>query len=134
MIPLPLVPVIAASLVPLIVGAVWYHPGILGTRWMSYKHITPAMADRASKLSVHTTAVMIVLGVVTAFMLSRILYALDIHTYSGGLITAASLWVGFVVPATISRVLWDHAPLALYVIETGQWLVSFCIMSLVLLS
>ncbi len=133
MIPLPLLPVIAAGLVPLIVGALWYHPRVFGTKWMSLKHITPDMADRSSRLSMHSTAIMLVLGIVCALILSRVLTALSIVSVAGGLLTALSLWIGFIIPGTVSRVLWDHVPVSLYLIETGQWLAALSVMSIVLI-
>ena len=132
MIPLPFLPVIAAGLVPLIVGSVWYHPNIFGSTWMSMKRVTPDMAERSSRLSLHTTAVMIVLGMIASLMLSRVLSIFAAGSLFAGLGTAIGVWLGFVLPSTINRVLWDHESLALYGIETGQWLVSLCIMAIVL--
>ncbi len=132
MIPLPLLPVLAAGLVPFLVGAFWYHPRVLGATWMSLKHITPGMAERSSRLAAHTTATMLVLGMFAALILSRVIVGLQIDTLGGACLTAFSLWLAFVVPATINRVLWDHSTLALYMIETGQWLVSLTLMSIVL--
>ncbi len=132
MIPLPLLPVIAAGLVPLIVGSVWYHPKVFGSTWMSMKRITPDMAERSSRLSLHTTAVMIVLGMIASVMLSHILSRVAAGSLAAGLAIGFGVWLGFVVPSTINRVLWDHESLALYAIETGQWLVSLSIMSILL--
>lgn len=132
MIPLPLLPVLAAGLVPFLIGAFWYHPRVFGARWMSLKHITPELAERASRLAMRSTATMIMLGIVAAVILSRILIALQIETLGSAVVTAFSIWIAFVVPATINRVLWDHATLSLYAIETGQWLVSLTVMSIVL--
>lgn len=129
---LPLVPVIAAGLVPLIVGAAWYHPALFGTTWMSMKRVTPEMAERSSRLLLHSTAVMIALGIVTSFLLSHVLYGLGVETSAHAAVLACGLWFGIVIPATINRVLWDHIPLALYGIETGQWLVSLVLMSVIL--
>lgn len=129
---MPLLPVIASGLVPFIVGSLWYHPSFLGSYWMQMKHITPDMAERSSRLALHSTAVMVVTGIFASFMLSHVLVALAIESVWVAVLTAFGVWLGFVVPATISRVLWDHMPLSLYGIETGQWLVSFCIMAMVL--
>lgn len=129
---MPLLPVIAAGLVPFIVGSMWYHPKILGSTWMRMKHITPDMAERSSRLLLHSTAIMIVVGILSSFMLSHVLYALEVATVLHATLLAFGLWLGFVIPSSINRVLWDHAPLTLYAIETGQWLVSFIIMAIVL--
>lgn len=129
---LAFLPIIAAGLVPSIVGSLWYHPNVFGTRWMRMKRITPDMAERSSRLALHTTAVMIVLGMACASMLSRVEYAMAIDTYSGALALGIGIWIGFMVPSTISRVLWDHSSFPLYAIETGQWLLSICVMSVIL--
>lgn len=132
MIPLQLLPVLAAGLVPFLVGAFWYHPRVFGALWMSLKHITPEMAERSSRLAMHSTATMIVLGIFAALIVSRVIVALDVQTLTDASLTALSLWLAFVVPATINRVLWDHISLPLYAIETGQWLVTLILMSVVL--
>ena len=129
---MPLLPVLAAGLVPLIVGSLWYHPSILGSAWMRMKHITPEKAERASRLAAHSTAVMLVMGMCASFMLFQIMIAFGIESAREALLTGAGIWLGFVVPATVSRVLWDHIPLTLYAIEAGQWLVSLCVMAVVL--
>ncbi len=132
MIPLPLLPVLAAGLVPFLVGAFWYHPRIFGAIWMSLKHITPEMAERSSRLALHSTATMLTLGIFASLILSRVLVALQVETLVAACVMAFALWLAFVVPATIHRLLWDHAPLSLYAIETGQWLVTLVVMSIVL--
>ncbi len=132
MIPLPLLPVLAAGMLPFLIGSFWYHPKVFGARWMGEKHITPEMAERSSRLATHSTAVSIVLGLVASLFLSRVLVALHVETLSAALITASWMWVAFVVPATIHRVLWDHISVRLYLIETGQWLVTLMCMSVVL--
>ena len=129
---MPLLPVIAAGLVPFIVGSLWYHPSLFGSAWMKMKHITPDMAERSSRFAFHSTGITIVVGLFASFMLSHVLVGLAIDSVWDAVLIAFGIWLGFVVPATISRVLWDHTPLALYGIETGQWLVSFCIMATVL--
>ena len=132
MIPLPLLPVLAAGLVPFLVGAFWYHPRVFGSQWMRLKHITPEMAERSSRLALHSTATMVILGIIASLIMSRVLTALEIDMLGGAVLTAFSIWIAFVVPATINRVLWDHIAFRLYLIESGQWLVSLIIMAIVL--
>lgn len=129
---MPLLPVFAAGLVPFIVGSFWYHPRIFGTYWIRMKRVTPDMAERSSRLALHSSAIMIIGGVFAAFMLSHVLYALRVESYAIAVATGFGIWLGFVLPSSINRVLWDHMPLTLYAVETGQWLVSLCIMATVL--
>ncbi len=133
MLPLNLLPIVAAALVPMIVGAVWYSPRVFGNTWMSLKHITPDMADRSARRSYGATFLLFVAGLLSALLLAYVLGALYVHSYIEAMMIAIALWLGFMIPATIGRLVWDHAPVTLYAIETGQWLVSLVIMSFVLI-
>ncbi len=133
MMELSILQILAAGLVPFIVGSLWYHPRIFGTRWMSLKKVTPEMAERSSRLALHSTAVMLFLGIVSSFVFWQVFTALEVDSFSGALFTAISIWLGFMVPATLNRILWDHMGVSLYLIETGQWFVSLVIMSLIFL-
>lgn len=125
-------PIIAAGLVPLITGALWYHPCVFGNRWMSLKRITPEMAERSSRQSLLVTFITVLLGIVTAAMLAFVVHVLRLDTIFHAALSGFCIWISFVVPTAMHRVLWDHVPLALFFIETGQWLVSLVIMTTVL--
>jgi hypothetical protein len=125
-------PIIAAGLVPLIVGAVWYHPRVFGAAWMDQKHITPEMANRASKLSLATSLATLAFSMLLSAVLSYVLYALPIISVVHAMLMAGILFMGIVVPTTIHRLLWDHISPRLYMIEYGQWFVSFCMMAAIL--
>lgn len=124
--------VTAAGLVPLIVGSVWYHPRVFGHRWMSLKRITPEMAERSAQSVMISTTVTILFGISTAWMLLYLVHAFRVDTLFHSFVSACAIWIAFVVPTAMHRVLWDHVPFTLFLIETGQWLVSLCIMIVVL--
>ncbi len=129
---LQLLPILAAALVPMLVGSVWYRPGVFGTTWMNLKHITPDMADSAARRAYSSTFLLLACGLACSLVLAYVLGALRVTLFSEAVLIACVLWLGFTIPTSIGRIVWDHAPLKLYFIETGQWLVSLIIMSLVL--
>lgn len=132
MLPHNLLPILAAALVPMIVGSVWFHPRAFGTVWMSLKHITPDMANSAARRSYSTMFLLFIAGLSCSLLLAYVLGALRVTSGTESILIATALWLGFTVPATIGRLVWDHIPLQLYLIETGQWLVSLVIMAIVL--
>jgi hypothetical protein len=129
---LDLFPFFAAALVPMLVGAFWYHPRVFGTTWMDLKHITPDMANSAARRSISSAFLLFVGSLCCALVLGYILGALAVSTYVDSMFVAISIWLAFIVPPTLGRLVWDHVSYKLYAIETGQWLVSLIIMSFLL--
>ncbi len=99
---------------------------------MALKNITPEMAELSARRSMRTVILLFCLGFVCATVLAYVLGALQVRLYTEAAIVGMSMWIGFIMPATINRVVWDHVPLSLYGIETGQWLCALIIMSIVL--
>ncbi len=124
--------IVAAGLVPLIVGALWYHPSMFGTLWMSLKRVTPEMAERSARQSLRAALITVLLGIFAATMLLYIDNAFRIDTYVHAVFASFCTWLAFVVPASMQRVLWDHVPLSLFCIETGEWLATLTLMNIVL--
>lgn len=129
---LSIVPLIAAGLVPLISGYLWYHPRVFGTKWMQLKHITPEMVERNALRSTEHTLVVLASGLVMAYVLSLAIEAISRTMSLGPIAVALAVWVGVVMPVTLGSVLWDHKPLPQYAIESGQWLFTLIVMCLVL--
>lgn len=69
-----------------------------------------------------------------AWMMGEIGVALGIYDWVGAIFELAlSVWLGFVVPTMLNAVLWEHRPMKLYFINIAYWLVSFCVIALILL-
>src|SRR3989344_5663905 len=58
--------VLAAGLVPLIVGFFWYHPRVFGAPWVRMMSITPEMAERGQGSRMRHTLISLVAGVAAA--------------------------------------------------------------------
>jgi Na+/melibiose symporter-like transporter len=129
---LQVLPILAAGLVPLLVGSVWYHPRVFGALWMSLMHITPEMADRSARMRPWIAMLTIVFGVLCAAVLAFVIDARPPSSFVQVLLYGIATWAGIVVPSTIGRVWWDRVPLSLYLIETGQWLAALCVMTIIL--
>ena len=125
--------VLAAGLVPLIVGFFWYHPRVFGAPWVRMMCITPEMAERGQGSRMRHTLVSLVAGVAAASVMSLVAAAWGAESIAGTVWLAFLLWLGFMVPTSLGDVLWELKPRTLYLIDSAYWLVSFTAMALVLL-
>lgn len=132
MVLIALLPLIAASLVPYIVGVFWYHPRIFGKVWMHLRHITPEMVEHNTRRATESSMLLIILGGMSALVLNYTLAHVPTAGFIGSAMLAVAITVAFIIPPTIGTVLWDHKPLTLYVVELGQWCVSLIIMAAML--
>ena len=125
--------VLAAGLVPLIVGFFWYHPRVFGAPWVRMMRITPEMAERGQGSRMRHTFVSLVAGIVAASVMSVIATVWGAESVAGTIWLALLLGVGFMVPTSLGDVLWELKPLKLYLIDSIYWLVSFIVIGPVLL-
>lgn len=130
---LTILPVVAAGLVPLIVGAAWYHPRVFGRPWVRLMRVTPEMADRGQPKRLRYTLVSLVGGLVTAFVMRMLSDAWGAEQVPQALALATLAWAGFMIPTSLGDVLWELKPFTLYAIDALYWLVSFILMALILL-
>ncbi|MDP3402949.1 MAG: DUF1761 domain-containing protein [bacterium] len=128
--------VLVATAAAIILGTVWYGP-LFGKQWkrivgISIGEITPTVKRSMIKSYTIVALTTFVMGFVLAHALS---FASEITQAEGVLAsvtTAIWVWLGFMVPPTISSVLWEHRPWKYWFITSGYYLVSLVIMSVIL--
>jgi hypothetical protein len=126
--------VLAASVVSMVVGGIWYSKGVFGKTWAALEKIDEKKAkDGAMK----ALAGMLVLSLVMAYVLAHITYLsnffyADNSFTTSGVMTALWVWVGFVLPTTASNSLFNQKPWKLSAIHAGNWLVTLVGMGLVI--
>ena len=128
----PIALIIGASLVPLIIGFLWYHPRVLGHAWMRLMNITPEMAERGEARRGMRMLVTLVAGIVTAYVIYRLLGAWETKGAIGALEIGVLAWLGLMVPTSLGDIIWEQKPVQLYLIDAGYWLCTLLLMSLLL--
>jgi hypothetical protein len=127
-------PILAAGALSVIIGFIWYHPRVFGTVWMRLAGITPEMAERGKRRMPVYIIIAFLSATLAAWVMNTIGVALGIHDWKGAIFNLALwAWLGFVVPAMLGSVLWEHRPLSLYLINALYWLVTLCAIALILL-
>lgn len=127
------VPILAAGIVSVIIGFVWYHPSVFGSAWMRMTGITPEMAERAKKRMPLMMILGLLASLLVAYVMSYFALAWGVFDWIGAVELGFWCWAGFIAPTMLGSVLWDMKPFKLYLINAGFWLVSCVSMALVLL-
>lgn len=129
-----LVGVLAAALVSMVVGGIWYSKSVFGKTWIKLQKIDEAKAKKGAAKAMLGMAI---LAFAMAYVLAHVTYLSSSffaeYTYQGAAISSAFwMWVGFVLPITASDSLFNQAPWKLTAIQSGNWLVTLLGMGLVI--
>ncbi len=128
--------VLAAAIVNMVLGSVWYGP-LFGKTWMKLSGITPDKIDAAKAKGMGKSYVIAFAGsLVMSYVLAHaIIFAAAYFKMSGisaGLMSGFWNWLGFVAPVTLGAVLWEGKPWMLWVLMNGYYLLSLLIMGTIL--
>ena len=126
--------VLAASVVSMVVGFLWYSPLLFSKPWMKLSGMTK---DKIAKANMTKTyGISFVVAIVTAYVLAHVMgLSMNFYDYSGlmtGLTSAFWMWLGFVMPVQLTGWLFDGKAFNLFLINTGYQLASLLSMGVVL--
>ena len=126
--------ILAAAVVSLAVGGIWYSKAVFGKTWAKLRKIDE---KKAKKNAPKAMLGMVTLALVMAYVLAHVTYLSSSffadYTYQGAAISSAFwMWAGFVLPVTASDSLFNQASWKLTAIQSGNWLVTLLGMGLVI--
>lgn len=124
--------IIIATIVGFGIGMVWYSPYGFGKHWMkiagsSDKKKIPK--DEMQKLMAFSMTGAVLSSLVKAAVLAAFLQWLNPLSLQLSLWYALLAWLGFMMPITLSPVLFEQKPFQLFLINTGYYLVSILVMA-----
>jgi hypothetical protein len=130
------VAVLAAGIVSMGAGFLWYSNALFGKPWTKLMGYTKESLEKAQKTMGKMYALSFALALLTAYVLSHVM------TFAGaymgteavmtGLTSAFWMWVGFVAPVQATDVIFGGKTWKLFWINTGYQLVSLLAMGLTL--
>lgn len=120
--------IIAAMVVNMVLGSLWFSPVLFQKRWMALRVGGP-MSGTASPLLYVITAVG---ALVSAITLDWIIGLAGANSLGGGAIIGLYCGLGFVAPAILSDHLFNERPPMLYVIVAGFPIVGLLIMGAII--
>jgi surface polysaccharide O-acyltransferase-like enzyme len=124
--------VLVAAILNMIIGALWYSPGLFGKSWMQLAGIKPEDAQKRAGGMQRAYGLMFVASLLIAYALARVLWYAKAGSAGGGAMIGLLAWVGFVATTHGANYLFEGKPFRLYGINTGYSLVSFIVMGALL--
>lgn len=125
-------PLLAAGIANLIIGFIWYHPSVFGTKWMRLANISPESMEAGKKKMPIIGFFAVLAAIVMAYVMAHFGIAWGVFDVIGAVELAFWLWVGFVVPTSLGVVLWEGKSVTLFFINAGYWLVSMIVAAVIL--
>ena len=126
------VPILVAAIVSVVIAFVWFHEKAFGKTFMRYMNLTPEQSARGKKRMPIATFVAFLSSLVAAYVLNYFGIAWGVYDWIGGVELGIWVWIGFVAPTMLGMVLWEQKSFKYYAIVAGFWLVSFVVMSVML--
>ena len=128
--------VIVATIASMVMGFVWYGP-LFGKAWIKEMGWTEeAMAAAKAKGMAKQYALMALGSLVMSFVLAHaVVFAssyMQVTGLSAGLQAGFWNWLGFIVPVTLSSVLWEGKSWKLWFLNIGYYLVALLVMGSIL--
>lgn len=128
--------VIAAGVVSMTLGFLWYSPMVLGKLWMKEKGMTPESLKKEQKQMGKYYGISFLVSLITAYVLSHVMIlSSSFFQYTAlqtGLSSALWMWLGFIMPVQLTNTIFGEKNWKLFKIDTGYQLVSILSMGVVL--
>jgi hypothetical protein len=129
MVPINWLAVLAAVVIRMLVGGLWYSPLLFVKPWQALTGVTPeTMRSGLGK----AIALDLVMSLLMAVVLAEILGLAHIADWLNGALIGAWAWLGFVLATQLPLMTYENRPLKLVAINTGAILVSLLLMGALL--
>ena len=127
--------IVIAAVLSMGLGMLWYGP-LFGKPWQAMMGITPESMKTMALSPMQAMVGGFITALVMAYVPEYALYFasayLGVSGVSAGLSTGFWNWLAFVMPVTAGVFLWEGKPFKLFALNAGYFLVSLCLMGIVL--
>ena len=132
-VPLNYTAIFTSAVIAMVLGFVWYHPKVFGSKWQKYAQITK---NDTKDMSMSKSYLIMFLGaLVMSYVTAHFVYYVNAQTAADGAIAGFWLWLGFVATTGVGDVLFggkNAKPWGMYLLQNGHNLVLLSIMGAVL--
>ena len=122
--------VLLAAVANMLIGSVWYSKAMFANKWMA---LIGKTEDELRSGSTSTAYIgMTVSALVMAYVMAHFVNYAGAATVTDGAVVGFWVWLGFIVTAKASDVLFEGRPTGLFAINAGYFLVALPIMGAIL--
>jgi hypothetical protein len=113
--PINILPIIVSSLVAFGIGSFWYSPFLFGKEWMEGRKIKEDAIDKSSVL--RSYIIQIIFSVVSFSVLAFLISMAEVRSSTDGSFLGLLTWIGFVIPISLSGLIWKRDTFTLFLID-----------------
>lgn len=127
--------VLVCAIATMVVGFLWYSPALFANPWMVLMGYDPndkAKIAEMQKSAGPSYAMSTVAGLLSAFVLGKLIAVSGSTTAIDGLKIGLVVWLGFVTTVQFTNALFSRQRNKLYMINTGYQLVCYVAMGAIL--
>jgi hypothetical protein len=109
--------VLAAALVHIAIGLIWFRPGLFGREWskLTGRELAPAKKWLPAVLIGH---------LLMAFVLLILIKLSRAGSGLGGMSIGLLAWIGFVVPLECGELVWEKIPFRLFLLRVANQFIA----------
>lgn len=135
-VPVNYLAILVAAIASMFIGFLWYGP-VFGKPWMAMMGITKEQVEKAKKSSMTKQYVIMFIGsLIMAWVLAHaLIFAatyLQVTGVAAGLEAGFFNWLGFIAPVMLGSVLWEGKSWKLWFLNVMYYLVTLCVMGVIL--
>lgn len=120
--------ILVSALVAFGISSFWYSPFLFGNEWMNLNKISPKDMENIKKVGViRSYIVQFILTIITFAVLGFLVSMSGAQSGTDGAFIGFLVWLGFVLPTSVSGLLWKKESFTLILIDTINYLVILTI-------
>lgn len=111
------------------------HGPLFGKQWMNLMKITPAQMEEGKKKMAgkmhYILGAAFLQQLITAAVLSHVLYAMGVYSVASAVMAACLLWLGLIATTLLNTVLWEERSKELYAFNIAYHLGNLVIICVI---
>lgn len=121
-------PIVVSSLVGFGLSSLWYSPILFGKEWMESQKFSLDKLDAMNKSNVVQSYILqFVFTLITFTVLAFVISMADVRSSTDGAFLGLLAWLGFIVPTSLSNLLWKKETFTLVLIDSINYLLILTI-------
>jgi len=119
-------PILVSSVVGFGISSLWYSPILFGKEWMEARKISTNDIEKTKGIF-RSYITQFIVTLVTFSVLAFIISMADVRSSTDGAFLGLLAWLGFIVPTSLSSLLWKRETITLVLIDTINYLLILTI-------
>jgi len=117
---------IVSGLIYFLLGGIWY-AGIFGKQYQARLDLAGDRLEAAKKSFPKALGAHLINGILTAYVIGRIILAIGSTSFVNGVVVGIWLWLGFAFTINLNARMFEHRSQGIFAINSGFYLIAFAL-------